>query len=455
MRTPSTLEPVKPAVGAIHAENDQSLEVFEQHVVRKVSRRLIGFLFILFAFSFLDRINIGFAGLTMAADLKLTGTMFGMAGAVFYVTYVMFGIPSNLALGKIGARRWIATIMVAWGLASACTAFAHDASSLYLLRALVGMCEAGFLPGMLVYLTYWFPRAYRARANALFMIAMPVTTALGAAASGYLLRLDGVLGLAGWHWLFVVEGLPASLLGVAVWFYLDDKPADARWLTEKEKRTLQALLSAEASPVAADGGAAQSRESGGVMQLATLKFAVAYFCLVNSLSLVSMWVPQIVKSFDVSNSNLKVGLLSALPQTCTIVGMLAWGAHSDRRQERRWHLVLPMLFAAAGWTLAVVGEVPQMRLTGIAMASTGAYTAMAIFWTMPDTVLSQHAKAIGIAVINATGNIGSALSPLIVGMLKDVTHSFAAGLLYAVATLLIGSVIALSLPVIKIAKGGT
>lgn len=455
MRIPSTIDSVKPAAGAIHADNEHSREAFERHVVGKVSRRLIGFLFILFVFSFLDRINIGFAGLTMAADLKLTGTMFGMAGAMFYATYVMFGIPSDLALGKIGARRWIAAIMVAWGLASASTAFAHDASSLYLLRALVGMCEAGFLPGMLVYLTYWFPRAYRARANALFMIAMPVTTALGAAVSGYLLRLDGVLGLAGWHWLFVVEGLPATLLGIAVWFNLDDKPADARWLTEQEKRALQVLLSAAASPVAAAGGAAQPGASGGIMQPAMLKFVVAYFCLVNSLSLVSMWVPQIVNSFDGLNSNPKVRLLSALPQLCTIVGMLAGGAHSDHRQKRRWHLVLPMLFAAAGWTLAVVGEVPQMMLTGISMASTGAYTAMAIFWTMPDTVLSQHAKAIGIAVINAAGNIGSALSPPIVGMLKDVMHSFAAGLLYAVATLLIGSVIALSLPVIKLAKGGT
>lgn len=429
----------------------------DQQLIGKVSGRLIWFLFILFVFSFLDRINIGFAGLTMAHDLQLSATMFGLATTIFYIAYVACGIPSNMMLNRIGARRWIAIIMVAWGLASTATMFAHDANSLYLLRALVGVTEAGFLPGMLLYLTFWFPRAYRARANALFMIAMPVTAAAGSVASGYLLELNGLWGLAGWQWLFMVEGLPAALLGIAVWYYLDDSPAQAGWLSSTEKQRLQQLLLQEqleqqAAPQAA---ANVGREAGIWRELlspSVLKFALAYFCLVNTLSMVNIWVPQIVKSFNSGSSNATIGMLAAIPQLATIIAMLWWGARSDRKQERRWHTVLPMLAAAAGWLLCAYADGAALRLAGIVVASAGAFTAMTIFWTTPDAVLSTRAKAIGIALINASGNVGSALSSVVVGWLKDISHSFTSGMLFAVAVLVIGALVMLAIPAGKPAQ---
>lgn len=420
----------------------------EQHIVKKISGRLIWFLFILFVFSFLDRINIGFAGLTMSQSLNLTATMFGLATTIFYIAYVACGIPSNIILSRIGARRWIAVMMVAWGLASTATMFAYDATSLYVLRALVGVTEAGFLPGMLLYLTFWFPRAYRARANALFMIAMPVTAAAGSVVSGYLLELNGTWGLAGWQWLFMVEGLPAALLGIAVWYYLDDSPKDARWLTDEEKACLLGMLEAEQQQPAAKP-AAQSSVLREMLTPSVIKFALAYFCLVNTLSMVNIWVPQIVKSFNAGSSNATIGILAAIPQVGTIIAMIWWGARSDRHQERKWHTVLPMLFAAAGWLICAYADASVIRLIGIVMASAGAFTAMTIFWTTPDAALSNKAKAIGIAVINATGNVGSALSSVVVGLLKDMTHSFTSGLLYAVVALVIGAVIILLIPMGK------
>lgn len=417
-------------------------EALERDVVRKVSRRLLGFLFVLFLFSFLDRINVGFAALTMSQDLKLTSTMFGMASTVFYLTYVLCGVPSNLMLVKVGARRWIGTILIAWGFASSATMFAHDATSLYLIRAIVGITEAGFLPGMLLYMGDWFPSAARARANAWFMIAMPVTSALGAAASGYLLRLDGVAGLAGWQWLFVLEGLPTVLLGVVTWWYLDDKPADARWLSAAEKHALDTMIARDRAATVSQR-ASRASDAGNSMWRAILtpsvaKFALGYFCLVNTLSLASLWIPQIVKSFGTTSSNVTIGLLAAIPSLCTIAGMIWWGRRSDRLQERRWHLVLPMLFSAAGWVVTCFAPEPSLRLAGVAMASTGAYTAMAIFWTVPDRSLAPHTRALGLAVINAVGNLGSALSPIVVGALKDWTHSFTSGLMFAAVSLLVG-----------------
>lgn len=421
-------------------------EAMERAVVRKVSRRLLGFLFVLFLFSFLDRINVGFAALTMSQDLGLTSTMFGMASTVFYLTYVLCGVPSNLMLVKFGARRWIGAILIAWGLASSATMFAHDATSLYLIRAIVGITEAGFLPGMLLYMGDWFPSAARARANAWFMIAMPVTSALGAAASGYLLRLDGVAGLAGWQWLFVLEGLPTVLLGFVTWWYLDDKPSDARWLSATEKRTLGAMIERDRAEATARQASATSGTNAGthtsmwraICTPSVAKFALGYFCLVNTLSLASLWIPQIVKSFGTTSSNVTIGLLAAIPSVCTIAGMIWWGRRSDRLQERRWHLVLPMLFSAAGWVVTCFAPEPSLRLAGVAMASTGAYTAMAIFWTVPDRSLAPHTRALGLAVINAVGNLGSALSPIVVGVLKDWTHSFTSGLLFAAVSLLVG-----------------
>ncbi|MDC9613989.1 4-hydroxyphenylacetate permease [Xenorhabdus khoisanae] len=426
----------------------QKLTSQQQNVINKLFRRLIFFLFILFVFSFLDRINIGFAGLTMGKDLGLTSTMFGLAATLFYATYVIFGIPSNVMLSIVGARRWIATIMVLWGIASTATMFATGPTSLYILRMLVGIAEAGFLPGILVYLTHWFPAYYRARANALFMIAMPVTMAFGSLISGYILEMDGIWDLRGWQWLFLLEGFPSVLLGFVVWFYLDDSPEKAKWLTHEDKQCLQEMIE--------NDKLSQEHTNAPVLQKTSLwreiftpivlMYTFAYFCLTNTLSAINIWTPQIMQSFNQNSSHVIIGILTAIPQFCTILGMIYWSRRSDRLQERKMHTALPYLFAAAGWVLTSLTDHSMIQLLGIIMASTGSFTAMAVFWTTPDQSISLRARAVGIAVINATGNVGSAVSPLLIGWLKDQTGSFNAGLYFVAGLLVIGALMVLFIP---------
>ncbi|MEX0438222.1 4-hydroxyphenylacetate permease [Providencia rettgeri] len=434
------------------AEQHKNLTEPQQRVINKLFKRLIVFLFVLFVFSFLDRINIGFAGLTMGKDIGLTSTMFGLAATLFYATYVIFGIPSNIMLGIVGARRWIATIMVLWGIASTATMFATGPTSLYVLRMLVGIAEAGFLPGILVYLTYWFPAYFRARANALFMIAMPITMAFGSLASGYILGMDGILDLKGWQWLFLLEGFPSVILGVLVWFYLDDSPKKAKWLTQEDKDTLQEMMDQDqlelVQPHGSKSHTALQNKSlwKEIFTPVILMYTVAYFCLTNTLSAINIWTPQIMQSFNEGSSNAMIGLLTAIPQFCTILGMIYWSRRSDRLQERKMHTALPYLFAAAGWVLAAMTSHPVIQLIGIIMASTGSFTAMAVFWTTPDQSISLRARAIGIAVINATGNIGSAVSPLLIGWLKDQTGSFNSGLYFVAGLLVVGALLVIAIP---------
>ncbi|SPZ21960.1 Inner membrane transport protein RhmT [Providencia rettgeri] len=434
------------------AEQHKNLTEPQQRVINKLFKRLIVFLFVLFVFSFLDRINIGFAGLTMGKDIGLTSTMFGLAATLFYATYVIFGIPSNIMLGIVGARRWIATIMVLWGIASTATMFATGPTSLYVLRMLVGIAEAGFLPGILVYLTYWFPAYFRARANALFMIAMPVTMAFGSLASGYILGMDGILNLKGWQWLFLLEGFPSVILGVLVWFYLDDSPKKTKWLTQEDKDTLQEMMDKDqlelVQPHGSKSHTALQNKSlwKEIFTPVILMYTVAYFCLTNTLSAINIWTPQIMQSFNEGSSNAMIGLLTAIPQFCTILGMIYWSRRSDRLQEWKMHTALPYLFAAAGWVLAAMTSHPVIQLIGIIMASTGSFTAMAVFWTTPDQSISLRARAIGIAVINATGNIGSAVSPLLIGWLKDQTGSFNSGLYFVAGLLVVGALLVIAIP---------
>ena len=418
----------------------------EQRAINKLFRRLIVFLFILFVFSFLDRINIGFAGLTMGKDLGLTSTMFGLAATLFYVTYVLCGIPSNIMLAKIGARRWIAGIMVVWGIASTCTMFATSPETLYVLRMLVGIAEAGFLPGILVYLTWWFPAYHRARANALFMIAMPVTMMLGSILSGYILAMDGLWNLKGWQWLFLLEGLPSVVLGVVTWFYLNDTPDQATWLDEDEKQALKTMIAREQEVAIARAVTPRStlRE---VLTPAVLLYTLAYFCLTNTLSAINIWTPQILQSFNTGSSNIVIGLLAAIPQFCTILGMIWWSRRAMARQKKqKTPPPLPYLFAAAGWMLASATDHSLIQLLGIIMASTGSFTAMAIFWTTPDRVISLQSRAVALAVINAIGNVGSAVSPLLIGILRDATGSFSSGLWFVAGLLVVGALVLTRIP---------
>lgn len=430
----------------------------QQAVINKLFRRLVVFLFILFVFSYLDRINIGFAGLTMGKDLGLTSTMFGLATTLFYVMYVVCGIPSNVMLTIVGARRWIAILMIVWGIASTATLFATGPKSLYALRMLVGIAEAGFLPGLLYYMTYWFPAHYRARANALFMIAMPVTMALGSLASGYILNMDGLLNLKGWQWLFLLEGFPSVLLGLVVWFWLDDSPSTAKWLTKEDKACLNEMLEADKQSALQTQSAIAAASVGQKSILRELftpviiLYTLAYFCLTNTLSALSVWTPLILRSFNADSSNVTIGLLSAIPQVCTIIGMIWWSKRSDRHNERKLHTLLPYLFAAVGWMLTATSVNPQIQFTGIVMASMGAFAAMVIFWTTPDRVMSLRARALGIAVINGTGMTGAALGPLLMGWMKDVTGSFNAGIYMVAGFLVLGTIIVAFIPMKAVVK---
>ena len=453
MNESPSLEQTRADVLAPPSPADVTLDARQQRVIKKLFRRLITFLFILFVFSYLDRINIGFAGLTMGKDLGLTSTMFGLATTLFYVMYVICGIPSNVMLSIVGARRWIAILMVVWGIASTATMFATGPGSLYVLRMLVGIAEAGFLPGLLLYLTFWFPAHYRARANALFMIAMPVTMALGSLASGYILNLDGVMNLKGWQWLFLLEGFPSVILGFVVWFWLDDSPDKARWLTQDDKACLKEMLEADrlnAESTQQRERAALAPKQGSLMrELFTptiMLYTLAYFCLTNTLSALSVWTPLILRSISEESSNVTIGILSAIPQVCTIVAMVWWSKRSDKRNERKVHTLLPYLFAAAGWILTATSSDPMLQFTGIVMASSGAFAAMVIFWTTPDRSISLRARALGIAVINATGMTGAALGPLLMGWMKDVTGNFNAGIFMVAGFLVLGAVVISLIP---------
>lgn len=430
--------------------NPPQLSELQQRIMKKLFRRLMPFLFLLFVFSFLDRINIGFAGLTMREDLVLTSGMFGFATSLFYVAYVIFGIPANVMLGIVGARRWIAIIMILWGFASTATMLAQGAGSLYLLRMLVGITEAGFLPGMLVYLTCWFPAYYRARANALFMVAMPVTMMFGSLLSGYLLQLDGLLSLKGWQWLFLLEGFPSVILGLAAWFYLDDSPDKACWLKTDEKQCLNDMLQQDVRQALVKQQQTAVSQSDSlwreVLTPVVFMYIVAYFCLTNTLSAINIWTPQILQSFNSGRSTLFIGLLAAIPQLCTIFGMVWWGRRSDRRQERKNHTALPYFFSAAGWLLTSATSHNMVQLIGIIMASVGSFTAMSIFWTTPDQCISVRARAVGIALINAIGNVGSGLSPLLIGILKDKTGSFNSGLYFMTGLLIAGAIVIYFIP---------
>jgi ACS family 4-hydroxyphenylacetate permease-like MFS transporter len=403
-------------------------------VIRKISRRLIPFLVVLYVFAFLDRINIGFAALSMNKELMLTATMFGIANAIFYTGYFLFEIPSNLMLARYGARIWIPRIMITWGIASTATMFAAGPESLYIIRLVVGIAEAGFVPGILLYLTYWFPQSHRARANAVFMLAQPITIAFGASVSGFLLDIDGFLGLSGWRWMFFAEGVPSILLGIAAHFYLTDRPQDAKWLTSEEKTALERSLE-PGEPAGARPGVGWRELLGRDVVLLSL----AYFGLTMTLNTNATWTPQIIREVLASWSLSSVGLVTAIPGISTAIAMPLWSSRSDRRRERTWHIALPMMLAAAGWVLSASTAVPEARLFGLTSVVIGAFSAMAVFWTLPPTLFSPRARPAGIAFISSCGILASATSPLLVGWLTDLTKSFATAL-FCVAAVLLGAV---------------
>ena len=388
----------------------------------RVRSRLIPFLFVLYLVAYLDRINISFAASEMSADLGISLAAYGLGAGIFFIGYFVFEVPSNLILRRVGARVWIARIMLTWGLVSGLTAFVTTEWQFYLVRFLLGAAEAGFFPGVVLYLTFWVPRAERARTMALFLTATAVAGVIGAPISGALLALDGVGGLQGWQWLFIVEAIPALVLAVIVWRRLPDGPHEARFLTPEQRADLGATLEREAaeSPAAESLGAAF--RSGRVWVLSLL-----YLTIVIGFYGISLWLPLLVKREFPGVGSVALGFITAVPYLCAVIAMVAVGRSSDRRRERTWHLALPLGAGALGLVIAAyAGSVVGM--ISICVATAGIYAALGPFWTLPPAFLRGAAAAAGIAWINSIGNLGGFLGPYTLGQLATDGAGIGTGL---------------------------
>lgn len=380
----------------------------------KVRRRLLPFLIVCYFVSYLDRVNIGFAALTMNADLGLGPEAFGFIAGIFFLGYCIAEVPSNVLLARFGARIWIARIMITWGLVSMATAFAQGATSLAVLRFLLGVAEAGFFPGIIYYLTRWVPAAERGRTVSSFMVAVPVSALIGAPLSGWILDATHLTGgLRGWQWLFILEAAPAVLLGFAALLVLKDKPEDAPWLTRDEAQALSATIAAEDDARAAAHGLSLK---GALTSPRVLALSLVYFGIVAGLYSLTFWTPQIVKAFGISNT--WTGLVSAVPFLAGALVMSAWGRHSDKTGERVWHVALPAFVGAAGLMAGTFVSTPAFALAALVVAAIGIFAALPTFWTLPTALLSGTAAAAAIALINSIGNIGGFAGPYAVGWLK-------------------------------------
>ena len=409
----------------------------ERATMRRVILRLVPFLMVCYFFALLDRVNIGFAALQMNKDLGLTPAMFGFAASLFFISYFLVEVPSNLALQKVGARRWIARIMITWGMVSGLMAFVVGPYSLYVMRFILGAAEAGFFPGAILYLTYWLPSEYRARILATFTVSIPVATFIGSPLSVSLLELDGVLGLKGWQWMFIMEGIPTALLGIACLFFLTDRPSEANWLTAEQRGWLAARMEAEA---------ARKKPIGhlSLWQLATNKYFItmALVCAGASAtgSVLSVWQPQILKSFGFTN--LQTGFLNSIPYGVATVLMILWGRHSDRTGERRWHTAIPLLLAALGFSaLNFTGSAIIPMIFAVSCCLVGAYSFKGPFWALSAGWLSASTLAAGLAGINAIANlVGGGVMVNAVGLLKEWSGSYGIAMVPLVALTLAGAI---------------
>ncbi len=408
--------------------------------LRKARWRLLPFLFLLYVVAYLDRINVGFAALQMNAAIGLSAAAYGLGAGMFFVSYTAFEVPSNLILLRVGARRWIARIMITWGAVSSAMMLVRGEASYYALRFLLGAAEAGFFPGIILYLTYWFPPAERARATAYFMTATALSGLIGGPVSGALLAMDGALGLSGWQWMFLVEGLPAVLLGLVVLAWLPDGPRDAPWLTADERAALEARLAEEAADP--PGGGRHHTLSAAVSSGRVWLLAALYFTIVIGLYGISFWLPQILQAQS-SWSNVRVSVASALPYLAAALGMVVVATHSDRTGERRWHVAACAWTAALGFVAASQTRSAPMSLAALAVAAVGVWGAFGPFWTLPSAFLSGRAAAGGIALVNSVGNVGGFAGPSLLGVVRDRTGQFEAGLLFVAGTLALGGLLAL------------
>jgi MFS transporter, ACS family, tartrate transporter len=395
----------------------------EKAAMRKVYWRLLPLTMLMYFLCYIDRINVSFAALTMNKDIGLTAAAYGFSSTAFYIGYVLFEVPSNLVMDKVGARLWLARIMVSWGILSAATAAVVGPTSFLLVRFLLGAGEAGLFPGTILLFTYWFPDAHRGRIIGLFTLALPVSVALGAPISTAILGMDGVLGMKGWQWIYILEAAPTVLVGILVLVALADRPVDAKWLTAAERNWLTGQLQAERRAVEAGG---TYSVLSGITNAKVLLLSVNYLGIVTASLGLLLFVPQIIKSLGASNMN--TGYATSLAYVCGAVSMVLCGWLSDRLGDRRWLLFATCVLSTAGLAIAGATMGTWWSLAGMCIATAGFYGSKGPFWAMPSMLLTGAAAAGGIAFINAFGNIGGAVGPALVGWLRDVTGSYAGGL---------------------------
>ena len=400
----------------------------ERRTMRRVTWRVIPFLMVCYFIAFVDRVNAGFAALQMNHDIGLSSAAFGLGGGLFYITYVLFEVPSNIAMEKVGARLWIARILVTWGLVSGAMAFVVGPYSFYAVRLLLGAAEAGFFPGVILYLTYWFPREYRGCIVAVFMVAIPVSSFLGSPISAALLQTDGWLGFRGWQWMFILEAVPAVLLGIAALAVLPNGPERARWLAPEQRAWLAQRLEAERT---LSGQAAAAPQHLSLWRVMSNKYVLAasliYAGASGASQCLSLWQPQIIKSFGLTN--MQTGLLNSLPFGIASVLMILWGRSSDARRERVWHTGVPLALLAGSLIAATGTSALVPTVTILCVAVTATYIVKGPVWALATEWLSAGAAAAGIAQINAIGNVGGFVGTTLLGVIKDATGSYPLGLL--------------------------
>jgi ACS family tartrate transporter-like MFS transporter len=420
---------------------DNASEI-ERRTIRKVAWRLLPLIVVIYFVAYIDRTNVSFAAFGMTRDLGLTAYIYGWGAGIFFLGYFLFEVPSNLLLEKVGARRWIARIMITWGLMAAAMAFVQGATSFLVLRFFLGVAEAGFFPGVILYFTYWFPKQYRGRVIAALFLAVPGSNAVTAVISGALLGLDGTLGIPGWKWLYIVEAVPAVLLAFVVLRYLTEKPEVADWLLPDEKQWLTSTLESERLALVGKKGGHMPL-SQALKDKRVLALALIYFTIVTATYGITFFLPQIVKGLG--GSDMRTGLLTAAPYVLGTIGMLVWSQSSDRTKERKWHFIVACLLGAAG--LAAAGALGSTygALVAIAIATVGIYGSKPSFWPMPSEFLTGTAAAGGIALVNCIGNLGGFIGPYAVGWIKDSTGDFGAALYFLAGCAVLSALITLVL----------
>ena len=436
---------------------------FEKTTYAKVAWRLIPFLFLCYIVAFLDRVNVGFAKLQMAPDLNFSDTVYGFGAGIFFIGYFIFEVPSNVLLERIGARVWIARIMITWGLISSAFVFTPNIRwgsiatmfnctdpefSFYFLRFLLGVAEAGFFPGIILYLTFWFPGARRAKMVALFMTAIAISNVIGSPISGAIMQyMDGINGWRGWQWLFLLEGLPSVLVGVLVFVFLPNGPKQAKWLTAQEQDMVVQRIQEDDASKSELGKKHHFLDAFKDYRVWAL--AVVYFCGVVCFYAVNFWMPTIIQELGIPKTDfLRVGLISMIPWGLAAVAMVVWGAHSDRTGERRWHAAGGLFVGIVGLIgLALVGHDPITSIIALSLVTVGILSWVATFWSLPTAFLSGTAAAAGIAWINSVGNLGGHFGPDLIGRIRTATGGASETAFYTLAAVaLLGAIIILVLP---------